>query len=47
MEISVEGTTVQKLVIKGTVLRYGCADLFVTIKAAHPANGYGGRNILS
>lgn len=48
MEISVEGTTVQKLVKRGTVLRYVCAeDLFDTIKAAHLANGHGGRNILS
>ena len=48
MEISVEGTNVQKLVKKGTVLRYVCAeDLFDTIKAAHLANGHGGRNILS
>lgn len=48
MEISVEGTTVQKLVKKGTVLRYVCSeDLFDAIKAAHLANGHGGRNILS
>ena len=48
MEISVEGTRVQKLVKKGTVLKYVCAeDLFDTIKAAHLANGHGGRNILS
>lgn len=48
MEISIERTTVQKLVKKGTVFRYVRAeDLFDSIKAAHLANGHGGRNILS
>ena len=48
LEISVEETTVQKLVKKRTVLRFVSAeDLFDTIKAAHLANGHGGRNILS
>ena len=47
MEISVEGTTVQKLVKKGTALRYICSeDLFDTMKAVHLANGHVGRNIL-
>ena len=48
MEISVEGTTVQKLIKKGTVLGYICAeDLLDSIEAAHLANRHGGRNSLS
>ncbi|KAG7154781.1 KRAB-A domain-containing protein 2-like [Homarus americanus] len=47
MEISVEGTTVQKLIKKGTALQYVCAEaLFDTIQTAHLANGHVGRNTL-
>ena len=38
MEISIEGTIVQKFVKTGTEFRYVCAE--------NLANGYGGRNII-
>lgn len=47
MEVSVEETTVQKLIEKGTVLRYLCAeDLFDTIKGTHLVNRLREWNIL-